>query len=63
MITTLIHRDCCSITVSVLLLALMCCCLMMAQTLTYSDIIVLMLASISQVLSNIIESLFSVVVV
>ena len=48
-ITALIHRDHISITVFVLL-ALLCCCLVMAQTLralANSDIIVLILASIS----------------
>ena len=64
MITTLIHRDCCSITVSVLLLAaLLCCGLVMAQTLTNSDIIVLMLADVSQIPRNVVESLLSIVLV
>ena len=63
MFSALIHRDCITITVIVLLLALLCCCLVMTQTLANCDIIVLMLASISKILSNIIENLLCVVVV
>ena len=65
MITALIHRDHITITVFVLL-ALLCCCLVMAQTLralANSNIIVLILASISQILSDVIKGLLSVVVV